>query len=155
MSAMAIEDSVNFRRIDERLTTSGLVSAQQLQQLGAEGYDAVVDLLPDGHDRAVVDEARIVQDQGLDYVHIPVDFASPTHADLEAFSRALDARPTQKVHVHCAANWRVSAFYALHAQQRGWCTQDEADALIRDLWDPADHPAWASFIERERGRTDR
>ena len=32
---MSIEDSYNFRGIDDRLTTSGVVSAEQLAQLGA------------------------------------------------------------------------------------------------------------------------
>jgi uncharacterized protein (TIGR01244 family) len=147
---MSIEDSYNFRRVHDGLTTSGLVSATQLGELRAEGYDAVINLLPDSHERAVTDEARIVREQGLDYVHIPVDFGAPTHADFEAFADAMDARTGQKVHVHCAANYRVSAFYGLYALQRGLCTAAEADELMRDIWDPADHPPWMQFISDER-----
>ena len=150
---MAIEDSYNFRRIDERITTSGLVSAAQLGDLGSEGYDAVVNLLPDSHEHAVTDEARIVRDQGLDYVYIPVDFDAPTHADLEAFAQAMTARHGQKVHVHCAANYRVSAFYSLYALRNGSCSEAEANALVRDVWNPAEHPAWTAFITEERTRT--
>jgi uncharacterized protein (TIGR01244 family) len=150
---MGIEDSYNFRRIHQDLTTSGLVRAEQLHDLRSEGYQAVVNLLPDDNERAVTDEARIVREQGLEYVHIPVDFAAPTHADLEAFTEALDARIGDKVHVHCAANYRVSAFYSLYALQKGLCTENEADALVRDVWDPADHPTWLAFIAAERSRT--
>jgi uncharacterized protein (TIGR01244 family) len=149
---VSIEDSYNFRRIDERLTTSGLVSAEQLQELRAERYDAVINLLPDMHEHAVRDEAAIVRDQGLDYVYIPVDFAAPTRADLEAFADAMDALAGQKVHVHCAANYRVSAFYGLYALQRGLCTEPEANELIRGIWDPAEHPTWRDFIAEERHR---
>ena len=49
---MGIEDSYNFRRINPNLTTSGLVSAAQLDDLQREGYDAVINLLPDSYDRA-------------------------------------------------------------------------------------------------------
>jgi uncharacterized protein (TIGR01244 family) len=150
---MSIEESYNFRRIDERLTTSGLVSVTQLNDLHREGYDAVINLLPGSNARAVADEARIVQDQGLDYVHIPVDFEAPTHADLEAFAAAMDARPGQKIHVHCAANYRVSAFYSLYALRNGLCTEDEANAIVHDIWNPADHPPWSAFIADERTRT--
>jgi uncharacterized protein (TIGR01244 family) len=143
---MSIEDSYNFRRIHERLTTSGVVSAEQLGDLRGQGYDAVINLLPDTHERAATDEAAIVRDQGLDYVYIPVDFEAPTHADLEAFAEAMDARTGQKLHVHCAANYRVSAFYSLYALGKGLCTEAEAKALVHDLWDPADHPAWMAFI---------
>ena len=65
---MSIEDSYNFRRIHDRLTTSGAVSAEQLTALHDEGYDAVINLMPDG-ESSVPDEARIVLEQGLDYVY--------------------------------------------------------------------------------------
>jgi uncharacterized protein (TIGR01244 family) len=143
---VSLDDSYNFRRIHERLTTSGVVSDGQLRELHAEGYDAVINLLPDDNPKAVGDEARIVRDQGLDYVHIPVDFDAPMNRDFEAFAAELDARADQKVHVHCAANFRVSAFYGLYALRRGLCTEAEADELMRDLWDPADYPVWSRFI---------
>jgi uncharacterized protein (TIGR01244 family) len=147
---MSIEDSYNFRRVDERVTTSGLVSAEQLSNLRTEGYDAVINLLPDSYEHAVHDEARIVQEQGIDYVYIPVDFSAPTHDDFEAFVDAMDARAGQKVHVHCAANFRVSAFYSLYALRKGSCTEDEAHELVRSVWDPSDFPAWDAFIAGER-----
>jgi protein tyrosine phosphatase (PTP) superfamily phosphohydrolase (DUF442 family) len=151
-AAVSIDDSYNFRRIHERLTTSGVVSDAQLRQLHAEGYGAVINLLPVHHPQAVVGEAGIVRDQGLDYVHIPVDFDAPLHRDLEAFAAELDARTDQKVHVHCAANFRVSAFYGLYALRRGLCSEAEADALVCDLWDPAEYPVWSRFITDERAQ---
>ena len=150
---MGIEGSFNFRRISEQLTTSGLPTAEQLGELHDDGYAAVINLLPDHHDYAVADEARIVRDQGLEYIYIPVDFEAPTHADLEAFADAMSARNDQKLHVHCAANYRVSAFYSLYALRHGLCSEDEANELIRDVWNPAEHPAWMAFIVDERTRT--
>jgi protein tyrosine phosphatase (PTP) superfamily phosphohydrolase (DUF442 family) len=149
---MSIEDSYNFRRVDDRITTSGYVDADALADLRAAGYDTVVNLLPDSQNE--LDEARIVQEQGLGYVYIPVDFDQPTRADFDAFVEAMDAREGQKVHVHCAANYRVTAFYSLYARRRGRCTEDEATALVQSVWDPAEFPAWAAFIADERQRTD-
>lgn len=147
---MSIEESYNFRRIDERLSTSGLVDPEQLSSLRAEGYDAVINLLPGSSEYAVPEEERIVRNQGIDYVYVPVDFDAPTSADLDAFADAMDARTRQKIHVHCAANYRVSAFYGLYAQRRGLWTEGEADELIRSIWNPDDFPAWATFIADER-----
>ena len=149
---MSIEESYNFRRIHDRLTTSGLVSTAQLSDLLAEGYGALINLLPDTNEYAVADEARIVREQGLDYVYIPVAFEAPRRSDLEAFVDALDTLTDKKTHVHCAANYRVSAFYSLYALRRGLCTEAEADALVSDLWNPADHPVWLAFITDERRR---
>lgn len=147
---MSIEDSFNFRRIDERVTTSGLVSVEQLSSLRAEGYDVVINLLPDSYEHAVRDEARIVREQGVDYVYIPVDFDAPMHADFEAFVDAMDARTDQKVHVHCAANYRVTAFYSLYALRRGLVDEGAADELVQSVWNPSDYPAWSAFITDER-----
>lgn len=147
-----VQDGYNFRRINDRITTSGLLSAEQLAGLRRAGYDAVINLLPDGYEHAVADEASIVRDQGVEYVYIPVDFAAPTHADFVRFVRAMDERDGRKVHVHCAANYRVSAFYSLYAMQRGWCTEAEADAIVRDVWDPVEHPVWDAFLTDERAR---
>ena len=150
---MSIEDAYNFRRIDDRVTTSGLVSVDQLGDLGREGYGAVVNLLPDSYEHAVADEGRIVQEQGLDYVYIPVDFDAPTPRTSTRSSRRWSARSEQRVHVHSAANWRVSAFYSLYALRTGRCSEAEADQLVRDVWDPADFPAWTTFMAEERARS--
>jgi protein tyrosine phosphatase (PTP) superfamily phosphohydrolase (DUF442 family) len=149
---MSVEDTFNFRRVDDRVTTSGLVNAEQLATLGIEGYQAVINLLPDSYEYAVHEEPTIVGEQGLDYVYIPVDFDMPTHDDFVAFSDAMDAHADDQVHVHCAANYRVSAFYGLYAQSRGLCTAADADALVQGLWDSAEYPAWTEFIAAERAR---
>ena len=148
---MSVDDSYNFRRIHDGLTTSGVLSVGQLGDLEREGYEAVINLMPDS-ESPVADEARIVRDQGIDYVYIPVDFNAPTLADLDAFTDAMDARSNGKVHVHCAANYRVSAFYSLYALRRGLCNQDEADELVQSVWDPAEFPAWMDFIADEGRR---
>ena len=152
---MGIDASYNFRRVDERLTTSGIVNVEQLRELRDQGYGAVINLKPDIEAEIGADEGQIVRDQGLDYVYLPVDFDAPTHADFEAFADAMDARDGQKVHVHCAANYRVTAFYSVYALERGLWTEDEADRFVRDVWDPSEFPAWDAFIADERARINR
>jgi len=148
----AVERSFNFRRIDERLTTSGLVPPDALAELGRDGVDAVIDLLPATVEHAVAGEDEMVRAQAIDYVAIPVDFDAPTRADFDAFVRAMDEHAGQRVHVHCAANYRVSAFYALYAERSGHWTRERADAFVADLWSPAEHAPWAEFMADERSR---
>jgi protein tyrosine phosphatase (PTP) superfamily phosphohydrolase (DUF442 family) len=148
---MSVADSYNFRPVDDRLTTSGLLTPEQLRALRGEGYDAVINLMPTG-ENSVADEEAIVREQGLDYVFIPVDFEAPTSADLDAFAAAMDARSDQKVHVHCAANYRVTAFYSLYATQRGLCTPEAASELLQSVWDPAEFPVWSAWMDEERAR---
>jgi uncharacterized protein (TIGR01244 family) len=149
---MAVEDSVNFRRVSGTITTSGTVTADDLASLREAGYEVVVNLNPDGDYGAVAEEADLVREQGLDYVYLPVDFGAPTHGDLEAFVRAMDDHEGETMHVHCAANYRVSAFYALYALGKGWWSAEQADAHVREIWDPADFPVWDAFLASERPR---
>lgn len=151
-SELGIESSFNFRRVSDRVTTSGLVTAEDLSDLEAEGYEVVVNLLPDSSEQAFAGEAASVRGQGVGYVHIPVDFAAPSCDQFEEFAAVMDANAERRVHVHCAANYRVSAFYSLYAMRRGWWTAEEADEHVRSIWAPSDHPGWSEFIAAERER---
>jgi uncharacterized protein (TIGR01244 family) len=152
---MSVESSLNFRRVSETVTTSGTVAAEDLAELKAKGYDAVVNLLPDSSEYAVDGEAAILAGQGVDYVYIPIDFATPNHEQFEAFSAAMDDNAEKVVHVHCAANYRVSAFYSLYAMQRGWWSAEQADDHVRGIWTQGEYPVWDEFIAAERARIAR
>lgn len=142
-----IENSYNFRVISGQVTTSGVVGADRLKGLAAQGYEALVNLLPDASEHAVADERDIVESQRVEYIYIPVDFQAPGRTDFARFSEALDRLSGRKIHIHCAANYRVSAFYSLYAVSRGRWSKDQAVDFINGLWRPADYPAWSEFIE--------
>lgn len=146
---MSIADSYNFRCVDDCLTTSGVVGTERLEGLAAQGYELLIDLLPADNAHAVADERKRVESQGLRYVHIPVDFAEPSTAQLEAFIEAIDVAAGTLVHAHCAANYRVSAFVAIHRVRSGRWTADQARDHIASLWNPADYPPWAAFINEQ------
>ncbi len=153
---MSIEGSYNFRRVTNRITTSGVVGDKRLAGLQAQGYGTLINLLPNQSEHAVTEESEIVTGQGLHYVYIPVDFDAPTRADFDAFSLAMDvatdAADDKVVHVHCAANYRVSAFYSLYAMRKGLWTQAQADEFISGLWNPDEYSAWSAFIAEQRRR---
>ena len=149
---MGLEATMNYRRIDDRVTTSGSVPLEVLGGLAAAGYEAVINLMPDDSDWAVPGEADSVAGQGLAYVYLPVDFTAPSAADLDAFVAAMDDNEGKVVHVHCAANYRVSAFYALYAQRKGIWTAEQASAHIEDVWGTDDYPVWRAFIADEQAR---
>ena len=145
---MALTDIKSFLRIDERLGTAGQPTAAQLGDVAAGGYAAVVNLGLLDPKYCLPDEAGVVAALGLEYRHIPVKFDAPTLEDFRAFASTMDAWSGEKVFVHCAANFRVSAFVALYGELRlGW-SRPRADALAQILWQPND--VWRAFIERCR-----
>ena len=143
---MSIESSYNFRRVTDRLTTSGIVRPDQLKALREQGYEVVVNLLPDTSEHAIANERDVIESQGIEYIHIPVDFKQPTSSDFLKFSGALDRVHEKKVHVHCAANYRVSAFYSLYLVSRTVWSAEQAMEFICSIWQPTEHPAWSDFI---------
>ena len=145
MSDAALASIYQVRLIDERLSTSGQPSEAQLGAIAAAGFRTVINLaLHDDPRYALPDEAATVRGLGLEYLHIPVQFAAPTEADLLEFFAAMEARSDAKVWVHCAANIRVSAFLGLYRVLRQGWERDAAFELMHSLWQ-ADE-VWSTFI---------
>ncbi len=143
---MSVDQAFNFKRIDKQVATAGVLSEEQLSQLRANGYQAVINLLPDDSEYAVKDEQTIVRQQRLDYLYIPVDFNAPADRDYRAFVRALESCGNKSLLIHCAANYRVSAFYAIYAHQNlGW-SGTRAKQHIASIWSLADYPQWYEFV---------
>lgn len=147
---MAITDIKNFAQVDDRLATAGQPSEEQLLEVAAAGYRTVVNLGLLDPRYCLPDEAGLVSSLGLGYRHIPVQFDAPRREDFDAFVTVMDEHCQEPTFVHCAANYRVSAFVALYGELRlGW-TRDEADACIHRVWEP--NETWQRFLEECRSR---
>lgn len=143
---MPVSDAYNFRQIDDHLSTAGVLAERQIKELAGEGYQAVINLLPADSPYAIAGERDMIEAQGIAYTHIPVDFSAPTASDYRTFVSAMEAGTDNKLMAHCAANYRVSAFYAIYAaEHRGW-TRDQVYAFIADLWNLKEHPVWEAFV---------
>jgi protein tyrosine phosphatase (PTP) superfamily phosphohydrolase (DUF442 family) len=84
------ETTYNWRRLDDRITTSGQPTEQQLAEIQALGVRHIVNLGLHSSERALPDEARSVSRLGMTYIHIPVDFQNPTNQDFEQFCAVME-----------------------------------------------------------------
>jgi protein tyrosine phosphatase (PTP) superfamily phosphohydrolase (DUF442 family) len=141
----------NHVQVDERISTSGVITGEVIEQMAHQGYSAVINLLPDSSPHALANEAALVRGRELAYHYIPVDFARPTSEDYATFEQVLASiAPGQRVYVHCAANMRVSAFMAIYGTKRlGW-SAERAAQHIAEVWEP--NAIWRSFISAELER---
>ena len=143
---MSIEQAYNFCAINDAVATSGILNEDQLSELRASGYEAVINLLPRDSKYAIQNEEEIVTAQGVEYIYIPVDFSAPTEQEYAEFTGVMKCWQGRKVLVHCAANYRVSAFYAMYAYEHlGWSAA-RARAHIESIWQPGEYPPWEQFI---------
>lgn len=125
--------------IEGLFPSSGQPSEAELQLICSAGYSVVVNLAPTSVlENSVIREAEILEQNGVNYVHLPVDFKHPTDEDFGRFVEAL--------WVHCAANMRVSAFTYRHRIEE--CGDDGQIARqdLQRIWEP--FGVWESFIRR-------
>jgi len=135
----------NFLQVSERLACSGQPREGQLPSIAADGYGVIINLgLTDGK-YALTNEATSVKQLGITYHHIPVQFDNPQTNELTAFFELMDQHKSDKTLVHCAANYRASAFTGLYLFSIQQFDEDGLISFIEEIWQP--DPVWQQFIE--------
>lgn len=137
----------NFLNLSAKLATSGQPLEEELEYISKAGYQVVINLALSDSDYSLADEEGSVTKLGMEYIHIPVIWQSPTSDDLDKFFDVMEKYKNKKLFVHCAANMRVSSFVALYRViKEGW---DYSDAIndVYKIWNPND--IWSDFIRSE------
>jgi protein tyrosine phosphatase (PTP) superfamily phosphohydrolase (DUF442 family) len=151
--ANSVDEIYNYREAAADLATSGQPREDQLAAIADAGYDVVINLaLHDDPRYSLKDEAFSVQKLGLEYIHIPVQFAAPRESDLVKFFDAMDCHKHHRVWVHCAANMRVTAFLGLYRRLRQGWPEERAFALLREIWQPDE--VWSKFIASQLAKSN-
>ena len=96
-------------------------------------------------DDAVPNEGSIVTGLGMSYFHIPVPFEAPTVEHIRLFIKLMECLKSQKIWVHCAANFRVSAFMYLYQRHVYGASEKEEKSSIFEFWRPDE--TWQKFME--------
>ena len=137
-----------LNRIDysPSLTTSGQLTEGELALIASAGFDRVIFLAFTNHPKAVAHEDDIVRDQGLQFIHIPVEWESPSPADFAAFAAMMQTFGSGRTLVHCEVNFRASVFGFLYQVLFEGADVDEAMLLMQSIWVPND--TWEAFIVR-------
>ena len=132
-----------------QVITSGLPTELQFEQLALAGIKTVINLIPNDNPNALANEQQIVTQLGMNYHNISVDWQNPTQENLAQFYSLMQQNGDAPVLVHCAANYRASAFYYLY-QTRQNIAPSMAEALTPwgDLQQSfAEYPQWKKLIE--------
>ena len=149
---MAIKDIFNCIIIDSKTITAGQPSEEQLAECAEAGVSTVINLAPISPRYSLADEEKTCVDLGMTYIHIPVDWDQPREEDYQHFVEEMQGLGDQKLLIHCAANYRVSAFYSVYARHfLGW-SSDRAKKLRASIWESnpkwSMDESWRSLIEK-------
>lgn len=144
-SSSDLKDIYNYLPIDDFYATSGQPSETQFQLIKAAGYKTIINLAPTSMlENSVIEERAILDQLGMSYIHIPVDFKNPTDQDFNKF--VANVGEPSSTWVHCAANMRVSAFtYRYRTEVLGHSEQAAMEDL-QQIWEPVG--VWSEFIKK-------
>jgi len=142
-----VNEIYNYWFYDDRLSSSGMPTAEQMKEIADAGVQVVINLAPHEVPKAVPEEGGIANSLGMEYLNIPVIWREPRSESLVQFMDAMDAYAGRKIHVHCEANYRASSFIMMYRVLRlGWKKEDAVPIMER-MWNPEDFPTWQKFID--------
>ncbi len=143
-----LEEIYNHLQLSEMLHSGGMPTLAQIASLAADGVQVVVNLATPKSESWIPNERELVEAQGVAYYNIPVDWDNPTLEDLNKFAAVMDKHRSEKILVHCQANYRATGFIALYRVSRlGW-SEENAFRELKKIWNPAEYPIWQKFIEK-------
>ncbi len=145
MNKISLEKIKNFYYMDDHIATAGQPTVDQFNAIKQGNYDLVINLALAESPNAIDNEDEIVHKLNMDYIHVPVDFNNPTLDDLDKFFNAMVQHQDKQIFVHCALNWRVSAFVFLYKTIKLRIPVDDALLDLQAVWDPDD--TWQAFID--------
>ena len=110
------------------VSVAGRLDRADIDALAAAGVRTIINNRPDGEDPGQLPAAearRIAEAQGIAYHHIPINAATLSRADVDAFAIALREGP-EPVVAHCRSGTRSALLWALTRMREG----DDALSLI-------------------------
>ena len=142
---MRLEHIINYRKVSDTISTAGQPTRLELELLSENGFDTVINIAMDDSGGAIPEEEKIITGYGLTYHHIPVVWESPQQYQLDQFFDLMDTKKGQKTFVHCAKNYRVSAFMYLYYILRLGVDEKHAKGVMFPEWSP--DLIWTDFIQ--------
>ena len=141
---MRIESILNYRPVSDRITSSGQPHGKEFRTIAENGFLNIINLAMPDSENALDDEGYRITALGMSYFHIPVPFDTPLPRHLYQFCQLMEVLKDEKVWVHCAKNYRASAF--LYQYYRLILKKDEASSLAVMLpeWQP--NKVWREFM---------
>lgn len=140
----ALQEIVNFRQYSDSFASAGQPTLEQFQTLKDQGFERIVYIAFTNNQNALPDADQVVKGLGMEYMHVPVDFANPLPSDFYAFADSMARDTSKKTLLHCQVNARATAFSFLYRTIFEDVPMAEAKADMNTVWQPSE--VWRDFI---------
>ena len=139
-----LEDISNYREYSAVFASSGQPKIEEIPLLAKEGFRQVIYLAFTTNQTAIPGEDNLVIENGMAYVHVPVDFENPTLKHFQLVAGVLQNDPGLKTLLHCQINLRASTFSFLYRTIMLKIPMAQAKADLDAIWVP--DKVWYKFI---------
>lgn len=138
---MTVKD---FKQISNLIATSGQPTLDELKDIAELGYDTIINLSVPNSNLAIPREGQIAINNGMNYVHIHVQWQSPSSEQFKLFRSIMDSLKGKKVWVHCVGNV-IAAYFVYTYLMNSPNSHDVKDAeSIIDISTVTEN--WSQFI---------
>lgn len=142
-----MEQILNYIKVNNKISTSGQPSAEEFNQIKEQGFEVVINLALHNASNAIQEEDKVVTNLGMSYFHIPVNFENPRREEALLFLKTMQALSDNKIWVHCAMNYRVTAFmYTYHKHILNTPFED-INLSIFEQWSPS--LSWQNIMKED------
>lgn len=152
-----MSDARNFYQFDDRVLTSGQPDQTLLEKADEDDIEIVINLVPQSEGIYNPKEGEILQRQGIQYIHNPVNWSSPKESELKSFLAAMKQAEGKKVLVHCWSNARASALVYAYRVSKAPDTKPAEFERLQTVWkdvagyDLETNQTWQNFLKRNVG----
>jgi uncharacterized protein (TIGR01244 family) len=102
----------NFAQIEATVACAGAATPASLAEIKKMGYKAVFNLrLPTEQGADIDGEAAAAKAAGINFIHLPLNAASPDPTVVDNFLKAITTPGNQPAFIHCASGNRAAAMW--------------------------------------------
>jgi protein tyrosine phosphatase (PTP) superfamily phosphohydrolase (DUF442 family) len=129
-------DIQNYYQYNEKLSSGAQPSLEQIEGLKQKGFDVVVNISPVSARNALKEEAQIVEQHKMDYIHFPVDCSNLRPLHFDTFKGIMNGLEGKKVFVHCGGNIKSSnLLHMYHVLEKG-VNETESLNILKKIQNP-------------------
>ncbi len=118
---------INYYQYNENLSSGAQPTKEQFSDLKENNVEVIFNLSPASTRNAISDEAKIVEQLKMEYVHFPVDCSNLRPFHYSTFKGIMSGLNSKMVFVHCGGNIKSSNL--LHIYQVLEKSVDETESL--------------------------
>jgi protein tyrosine phosphatase (PTP) superfamily phosphohydrolase (DUF442 family) len=136
----------NYYQYNEFLASGAQPIAEQLSVLKQNGFEVLVNISPASARNALKEEAHLVEQHNMDYVHFPVDCSNLRPMHYTTFKGIMNGLEGKKVFVHCGGNIKSSNLIHMYHVLEKQAEEAESLKTLRNIQEPEEK--WFNYFRQ-------